>query len=93
MQDSISNHSIKWKRFIILLIVKFQEKGKIYVYNKFISSKRKMHESQHGIVMVITAYALSVLMLVMGSDVFYNIKSAAAGISIDTDEEIQKIRF
>lgn len=59
--------------------------------NSFLQ-KRKMHESQHGIIMVITAYALSVLMLIMGSDVFYNIKSAAAGISVDTDEEIQEIQ-
>ncbi len=52
--------------------------------------KRKMHESQHGILMVIIAYALSVLMLIMGSDMFYNINSEAAGMSKTTDEETQE---
>lgn len=52
--------------------------------------KRRMHESQHGIIMVIAAYVLSVFMLVMGSDVFYNINSEAAGISKTTDEETQE---
>jgi N-acetylmuramoyl-L-alanine amidase len=37
--------------------------------------------------MVIMAYALSVFMLFIGSDVFYNISSKAAGIGITTDEE------
>lgn len=58
------------------------------IINLFLQ-KRKMHESQHGIIMVITAYALSVMMLILGSDVFYNINSAAAGIST-TDEETQE---
>ncbi|HWT76023.1 MAG TPA: cell wall hydrolase [Mobilitalea sp.] len=49
--------------------------------------KRKMHENQHGIVMVVIAYALSVLMLALGSDVFYNINTAAAGVNADTEEE------
>ncbi len=53
--------------------------------------KRKMHESQHGIVMVVIAYALSVMMLILGSDVFYNIKSAAAGISTVDEETQEKI--
>ena len=53
--------------------------------------KRKMHESQHGIAMVIVAYVLSVLMLVLGSDVFYNINSAAAGINVETEEETKKV--
>ncbi len=52
--------------------------------------KRRMHESQHGIIMVIAAYVLSVFMLVMGSDVFYNINSEAAGINKTTDEETQE---
>ncbi len=52
--------------------------------------KRRMRESQHGIIMVIAAYVLSVLMLVMGSDVFYNINSQAAGINKTTDEETQE---
>ncbi|HWT76795.1 MAG TPA: cell wall hydrolase [Mobilitalea sp.] len=53
--------------------------------------KRKMHENQHGIFMVITAYVLSFLMLVLGSDVFYNINSSAAGINNNTDEATQKM--
>lgn len=53
--------------------------------------KRKMHENQHGIIMVITAYVLSILMLVLGSDVFYNTKSAAAGIKTDTGEETKEL--
>ncbi|MDD3172393.1 MAG: cell wall hydrolase [Herbinix sp.] len=51
--------------------------------------KRKMHESQYGFAMVFIAYALSALMLALGSDVFYNINTAAAGISTDTKEETQ----
>ncbi len=53
--------------------------------------KRKMHENHHGIIMVVTAYVLSVIMLVMGSDVFYSINSTAAGINVDTDEEAQEL--
>ncbi|MHB8130493.1 MAG: hypothetical protein ACYDEX_16000 [Mobilitalea sp.] len=53
--------------------------------------KRKMHENQHGITMVITAYVLSFIMLVLGSDVFYNINSAAAGINRDTYEGTKEI--
>lgn len=53
--------------------------------------KKKMHENQHGIVMVVTAYVLSFIMLVLGSDAFYNIKSrAAAGINMISDEVTQK---
>jgi N-acetylmuramoyl-L-alanine amidase len=37
--------------------------------------------------MVIMAYALSVFMLMIGSDVFYDISSKAAGIGVTTDEE------
>lgn len=50
--------------------------------------KRKMHENQHGIIMVVTAYVLSIAMLILGSDAFYNIKSMAAGVSLNADEEI-----
>ena len=53
--------------------------------------KRKMHENQHGIITVVIAYVLSAAMLVLGSDAFYNINSAAAGISMDTEEETQVI--
>ena len=52
--------------------------------------KRRMHESQHGIIMLIAAYVLSIFMLIMGSDVFYNINSEAAGINKTTDEETQE---
>ncbi len=60
------------------------------IINLFLQ-KRKLHESQHGIIMVITAYALSVMMLIMGSDVFYNINSKAAGISTKAEETQEKI--
>lgn len=53
--------------------------------------KRKMHENQHGIIMVVIAYALSVLLLALGSDVFYNIKTSAAGTNADTQEETQEM--
>lgn len=53
--------------------------------------KVKVHESQHGIVMVITAYVLSFAMLIVGSDVFYTINSAAAGINTDTVEEAEEL--
>ncbi len=52
--------------------------------------KRKMHESRYGIIMVIIAYVLSIFMLFLGSDVFYNIKSTAAGIKNETDEATQE---
>jgi len=51
--------------------------------------KRRMHENQHGFFMVAIAYVISVLMLFMGSDIFYNINSSAAGIGMDTNEETQ----
>lgn len=49
--------------------------------------KRRMHENQHGFVMVVMAYALSFVMLVVGSDVFYNINSEAAGLNEEANEE------
>ena len=58
------------------------------IINTFLQ-KRKLQESHYGIVMVITAYALSFVMLVLGSDTFYNIRSGAEGISKDTDEAAQ----
>jgi N-acetylmuramoyl-L-alanine amidase len=51
--------------------------------------KRKMHESHHGFIMIVTAYVLSVMMLIMGSDIFYNINTTAAGLNMDTEEETQ----
>jgi N-acetylmuramoyl-L-alanine amidase len=54
--------------------------------------KRKMHESQYGFVMVFIAYALSVMMLFVGSDLFYNINSTAAGVSTTDEETIEKMK-
>lgn len=54
--------------------------------------KRKMRESQYGFVMVLIAYALSVMMLFLGSDVFYNVNSAAAGISTTDEEASEEIK-
>ncbi len=53
--------------------------------------KRKLHENQHGFVMVVIAYVLSALMLILGSDVFYNIDSEAAGMDIKIEEETQNV--
>lgn len=53
--------------------------------------KRKMHESRHGIFMVALAYVLSIMLLFLGSDVFYNIKSTAAGINMETDEVTEEL--
>lgn len=58
------------------------------IINLFLQ-KRRMREYQHGIIMIIAAYVLSVFMLVMGSDAIYNINSEAAGINNTTDEETQ----
>lgn len=51
--------------------------------------KRKMRENHYGIIMVITAYILSMLMLVLGSDVLHDISSKAAGIE-KAGEETEK---
>lgn len=51
--------------------------------------KRKLHESHYGFIMVFIAYVLSALMLVLGSDLFYNINTAAAGFNTVIDEETQ----
>ena len=48
--------------------------------------KMKMQENHHGIYMVIAAYILSFLMLIVGSDSFYNIHSRAAGDEDHSDE-------
>jgi N-acetylmuramoyl-L-alanine amidase len=42
-----------------------------------------------GFLMVFIAYALSALLLALGSDMFYNINSTAARTSTDTEEETQ----
>jgi N-acetylmuramoyl-L-alanine amidase len=52
--------------------------------------KIKMRESHHGFLMILTAYLLSVFMLALGSDTFYKINSAAAGIGTDTKEETKE---
>lgn len=52
--------------------------------------KRKLHESQHGYLLVFVAYILSAMMLLLGSDLFYNINSKAAGVTVDAKEETQK---
>lgn len=62
----------------------------MHLINLFLQ-KRKMHENQHGLLMVATAYVLSALMLIMGSDMFYNINSLAAGVITETYEETQEV--
>ncbi|NLL72979.1 MAG: cell wall hydrolase [Clostridiales bacterium] len=57
--------------------------------NKFLQKKR-LRESNNGIYMVIVAYALSVILLVIGSDTFYNITSKADGLN--NSVEVNKIR-
>ena len=57
--------------------------------NKFLQKKR-LRESSNGIYMVIVAYALSVILLVIGSDTFYNITSKADGLN--NSVEVNKIR-
>jgi N-acetylmuramoyl-L-alanine amidase len=69
-------------------IFRKEEKSMASIYSFL--QKRKLHESQHGIIMVITAYVLSILMLALGSDVFYNINSAAAGIKTNSEEETKE---
>lgn len=49
----------------------------------------KLRESNHGIYMVFIAYALSVLLLIIGSDALYNIRSKADGTKTSADEENQ----
>jgi N-acetylmuramoyl-L-alanine amidase len=51
--------------------------------NKFLQ-KRKLHNRQHRYGMVIISYALSVCMLLFGSDVFYDIRPAAVKSEEDT---------
>jgi N-acetylmuramoyl-L-alanine amidase len=51
--------------------------------------KRKMRENHYGVVMILTAYILSMLMLVLGSDAINDIRLVTAGIN-KTGEETQK---
>lgn len=62
----------------------------MHLINLFLQ-KRRVHENQHGLLMVATAYVLSALMLLFGSDIFYNINSSAADIRTDTYEETQEL--
>ncbi len=55
------------------------------IINSFLQ-KNKMHESHHGIYMVVTAYILSAALLFIGSDVFYGIVSKAEKVSTNSDE-------
>lgn len=60
------------------------------IINTFLQ-KKKMRENHYGIFMVAVAYVLSFLLLVLGSDTFYNSRSRAAGINNSTDEVAQEI--
>lgn len=53
--------------------------------------KKKMQENHRGIYTVMIAYVLSFLMLMIGSDTFYNISSSAAGINKEIEEETQEV--
>ncbi|HKL80305.1 MAG TPA: cell wall hydrolase [Mobilitalea sp.] len=63
----------------------------MYLINAFLQ-KSKMHESNHGFYMVVTAYALSFILLIFGSDTFYEINSKAERISTESDEATQIVR-
>lgn len=60
------------------------------IINTFLQRK-KLRESNHGIYMVFAAYALSILLLVIGSDALYNIKSKANGMKVLSNEENQTV--
>ena len=62
------------------------------IINSFLQRK-KLRDNAHGIYMVFAAYALSVLLLVIGSDALYNIKSRADGVKASSNEENQAIEF
>ncbi|TAH65775.1 MAG: cell wall hydrolase [Anaerolineaceae bacterium] len=59
------------------------------IINSFLQ-KKKLREFSHGIYMVFAAYVLSILLLVIGSDTLYNIKSKADGVSTQSDEVNQR---
>jgi N-acetylmuramoyl-L-alanine amidase len=50
--------------------------------------KIKIREKHHGVILIITAYALSFFMLILGSDTFYDIRSSAAGTKQEEDSQI-----
>jgi len=88
IHDRNTSNTIKWKSERSVKL-HFWKRGKRMTYIYSFLQKRKMHENQHGIMMVIVAYVLSMLLLALGSDVFYDINTKAAGISIEADEEAQ----
>lgn len=60
------------------------------IINTFLQ-KIKLRENNHGVFMVAMAYTMSFVMLVLGSDVFYNMRSKAADISNHImNEEIEE---
>lgn len=62
------------------------------IYMTFINTflqKKKLREFSRGFYMVFAAYVLSILLLVIGSDTFYDIKSKADGLSAQSDEANQ----
>ena len=56
------------------------------IINSFLQ-KKKLCEFSHGFYMVIAAYVLSFLLLVIGSDTLYNIRSKAGRVNAQSDEE------
>lgn len=61
------------------------------VINTFLQKKR-LREFGHGIYMVFAAYVLSFLLLIIGSDTFYNIKSKADVLNTQS-HEVNQIRL
>jgi N-acetylmuramoyl-L-alanine amidase len=55
------------------------------IINSFLQ-KRKLREFSLGVYMVFVAYVMSFLLLVIGSDSLYNIRSKADGMSTQSDE-------
>jgi N-acetylmuramoyl-L-alanine amidase len=80
------------KRQAVSTVMSKKERGKSMSIIYSFLQKRKLHESQHGFIMVFAAFVLSALMLLLGSDVFYDINSTAAGIGVQTKEETQKLQ-
>ena len=75
---------IKW----LLINNNFKEKKGMVIYMTIINSflqKRRLRGLNRGIYMVFAAYVLSFLLLVIGSDTFYGIKSKADGMNAQPD--------
>ncbi len=60
------------------------------IINSFLQ-KNKVHESHHGVYMVVIAYVLSAALLFFGSDAFYGITSKAEKISSISDEATNNV--